>query len=119
MRPACPTHFLACQCLFTACCDVFLACLAETLPTLHSKTWRLHILMRSDQVRFVMFMTGWFSFKYGHFVCSSSRQDGNSIEQEGKCVQRALETHYRMVSRWVELRSGYRVVEGQCNIKSV
>ena len=50
---------------------------------------------------------------------SSSRQDSNSIGQDGKCDQQAVEIHDRTVFRWVEPRSGYRVVEGHRNIKHV
>ena len=31
---------------------------------------------------------------------SASRQDSYSIGQDGKCVQQAVETHNRMVTRW-------------------
>ena len=57
-----------------------------------------------------MFMTGWFPFKYG---LGSSMQDNNSIGQDGKCVQQAIEIYYMTVSRLAEPRSRYRVVEGQ------
>ena len=74
-----------------------------------------------------MITTGWFSFKYSQFVwtaclkvesCSLTkagwqvflRQDGYSIGQDGKCNQQAIEIHDRMVSRWAESKSGYRVM---------
>ena len=44
---------------------------------------------------------------------SSSRQDNNIIGQVGKCDQQAIEIHNRIVSGWVEPRSGYRVREGR------
>ena len=53
------------------CHDVFPTCQAEMLPTLPLKTWRLPVLTRSDQVRSLMFMTGWFPFKYSRFVCTA------------------------------------------------
>ena len=44
---------------------MFPACTAEMLPNLRLKTGRLPgTLTGSDQVRFVMFMTGRFAFKY-------------------------------------------------------
>ena len=42
-----------------------------------------------------------------------SRQDGNSVGQDGKCNQQTVKIHDRMVSRWSEPRFGYRVMEGQ------
>ena len=58
---------------------------------------------QSDQVRSVMFTTGWFRFKYSRFMStaclevgvlvlshdkpgSSSRQDGYSVGDDRKCV---------------------------------
>ena len=46
-------------------------------------------------------------------VGSSSRQDGNSCGQDGKCNQQAIEIYDRTVSRWAEPQSGCRVVEGR------
>ena len=46
-------------------------------------------------------------------TASFARQDSNNIEQDGICNQQAVDIHYRMVSRWVEPRSGYRVMEGR------
>ena len=43
---------------------------------------------------------------------SASRQDGYSIGQDGKCVQQAIETHDRTISKWAQPRSGYRVRVG-------
>ena len=103
MRLACPTQFpacLLCKCLVSfvlmACLYVFPACLAEILLTLWLKTERLAILTGSVQVRSVMF-----PFKYRQFVLTAclegescylmartarfSRQDSNSIGQDGKC----------------------------------
>ena len=42
-----------------------------------------------------------------------SRKDSNSIGQDEKCDQQAIDIHNRMVSRWVEPQSRYRVVEGR------
>ena len=41
------------------------------LPTLWLETWILPILMGSDQVMLVIFMTGSFPFKYGQFVSTT------------------------------------------------
>ena len=38
---------------------------------------------------------------------------GNSVLQDGKCSQQALEIHSKAVSRWAEPQSGSRVVEDQ------
>ena len=46
-------------------------------------------------------------------MTSFSRQDSNSIGQNGKCNRQAINTNNRTVSRLAELQSGYRVVEGQ------
>ena len=35
-------------------------------------------------------------------TASFSRQDGNSVGQDGKCNRQAVEIHDRMVYRWVE-----------------
>ena len=45
-------------------------------------------------------------------TASFSRQDSNSIGQDGKCNRQAVKIHDRMVSRWAETQSGYRVMEG-------
>ena len=64
--------------------------------------WEIPLLMGSDQVRWVMFMTGLFAFKCGWLVWASlsrggvlilnqnrmvsfSRQDGHSVGPDGKC----------------------------------
>ena len=84
-----------------SCCAVLLTCPAVMLLILQLKTWRLSILMRSDQDRSWLFRTCWFVFKFGwlcfmacHIVdvlvpdydrpASASRQDGKSIGQDGK-----------------------------------
>ena len=43
---------------------------------------------------------------------SSSRQDGNSIGQDGKCNRQAIYIHNRTVSRWAESKSEQRVGVG-------
>ena len=43
---------------------------------------------------------------------SASRQDHNSIGQDGECLRQDVEKDDRMVSRWVEPGSGSRVMEG-------
>ena len=40
----------------------------------------------------------------------SSREEDQSIGQDGKCDQQTVEIHNRTVLRWGEPRSGYRVV---------
>ena len=35
---------------------------------------------------------------------SPCKQDGYSAGQDGKCLQQAVETHDRTVSRWAEVR---------------
>ena len=58
------------------------------LLTLGLKTWRLSILTGSDQVKSVMFMTGWFPFKYSWLVyLLPDKIDSYSIGQDGKCLQ--------------------------------
>ena len=47
------------------------------------------------------------------------RQDGYSIEKDGKCVQQALDTHDRKVSMWTEPRFRYRAGVDQGNVKHV
>ena len=42
-----------------------------------------------------------------------SRQDGNSVGQDGKYNQQAVEIQHRTVSRWAEPQSRCRVVEVQ------
>ena len=74
-----------------------------------------------------MLTTGWFPFQYGWFVSaayrmsesgvqvlnhnrpgSASRQDSYSIGQDRKCVQKAVETHDRTVTRWLDPRPKYK-----------
>ena len=74
-----------------------------------------------------MLMRGRFPFKYDQFVCTAcqeavpwyltitgfSRQDGNSIGQDRKCEQQAVEIYDGTVSRWADPRFGHRVMEGR------
>ena len=41
---------------------------------------------------------------------SFSRQDGNSVGQDGKCNRQTVKIYNRTVSRWAEPQSGCRVL---------
>ena len=80
---------------------MFPACPAEMIPTLQLKTWELPILTVSVQVRLAMFTTSQFPFNYRSVQVlnhdrpgSSSRQGGNSIGQDRKCNQQAIEIQF-------------------------
>ena len=49
---------------------MFLACPAEIILTLLLKIYGLPILTGNDQIRLVLFTTGWFPIKYSQFVVS-------------------------------------------------
>ena len=102
IKPACPTQFPAClSCnhlvgfVSTACLYVFLACPAEMLLGLGDfqvgyvydrpvcfQVWSVCGVLIHNQDR----------------VASFSRQDGNSIGQDGKCNRQAVEIQNRMIS---------------------
>ena len=46
-------------------------------------------------------------------MASFSRQDDNSVGQEGNCNQQAIKIHNRTVSRGTEPQTRYRVMEGR------
>ena len=46
-------------------------------------------------------------------TASFSRKNGNIVGQDGKCNRQAIEIRDRTVSRWAELQSRYRVMEGR------
>ena len=82
---------------------MFLACPAEMLPTLQLKTGKLPVLMGSDQVRSVMFLSGGGILVLNQDRTGSfSKQNISSVGQDGNCNRQAIETHDRMVSRWAE-----------------
>ena len=45
-------------------------------------------------------------------IASFSRKYSNIVGQARKCDRQAVKIHDRMVSKWVETESGYRVMEG-------
>ena len=95
---------------------MFLVCPTEMLPTLRLKIGRPPVLRESVQVRSIMFTTGWFQVRLVSVASLSgggvlvpnqdrmgsfSRQNRNSVGQDGKHNKQAIEIH-RTVSRWAE-----------------
>ena len=107
-----------------ACRDVFWVCPTEMLLTLQFKTGRQVGNVYDRPVSFQLWsvcvdvLSGGGVLVLNHDrLGSSSRQDGYSIGQDRKCDRQAIEIHNRMVSRWAEPRTGYRVGVGQQKIK--
>ena len=85
------------------CCDVFQACNTKMLPTLRLRTGRLPVLtVMFTQASFLSSMVS-LCVRHVRRWCPGTPQPD----------RQAVEIHNRTVSRYVEPRSGYTVVEGQ------